>query len=629
VSSRPARGRERRARESSGPAARSHRVRGRRVLVAALRRRPGQLVLFAFWSALEAAPVLVFGRSVAGAADAFLAHRTGSAAGWLAVLVGAAIVGAVGGARAYGPLAAIVEPLRDALVRHVVRGAVHESVRTGKAGDAAVARLTQQVEIVRDTFAGLLTIVQGFVFTLVSALIGLLTLMPVTLVLVVPPVVAGLGLFLGLVSRSITRQRELILAEERIAESATALAGGLRDIVAGGTEDAMAAEAGRLVDAQAATARSMARLAAGRTVALAVGGRLPLLLLLAAAPWLVRHGATPGVVLGALTYVLQGLSPALNTIIRGLGGSGLRLAVTLDRIMEAAADVPAGDGTPVRPAPAAGDLRMRRVTFAYGPEAEPVIDELSLDVRDGDHLAIVGPSGIGKSTLALLAAGTLRPHRGSVTVGGTPATDVDPRVRTLIPQEAYVFGGTLRENLCYLRPGAGESALDAAVTAIGLTELAGRLGGYDAEVDPAALSAGERQLIALARAYLSPARLVILDEATCHLDATAEERAERAFAARPGALVVIAHRMTSARRARRILVLDGTRAWRGTHEDLLACCGLYRDLHGHWSGRSQPARVVGDANGVDPVPCTDLPDDPGHVVTHRAHGQEQVARDLF
>ena len=118
---------------------------------------------------------------------------------------------------------------------------------------------------------------------------------------------------------------------------------------------------------------------------------------------------------------------------------------------------------------------------------------------------------------------------------------------------------------------------------MGLGELVARLGGHDAVVDPAALSAGERQLVALARAYLSPARLVILDEATCHLDAVAEERAERAFAARPGSLVVIAHRMTSARRARRILVLDGTRAWLGSHEDLLAGCGLYQELHGHWA----------------------------------------------
>jgi ABC-type multidrug transport system fused ATPase/permease subunit len=230
-------------------------------------------------------------------------------------------------------------------------------------------------------------------------------------------------------------------------------------------------------------------------------------------------------------------------------------------------------------------------------------------VADGDHLAVVGPSGIGKSTLSLLAAGLLTPARGSVTLGGVPAGEADPSVRALIPQEAYVFGGTLRENLAYLRPGASEPALDRAVAAVGAAHLVQRLGGYEALVDPAALSAGERQLIALARAYVSPARLVILDEATCHLDAVAEERAEHAFASRPGALIVIAHRMTSARRASRILVLDGTRAWLGAHEDLLEDCALYRELHGHWTtpqdSPAQPERQRGTARRRDltrPVP---------------------------
>ncbi|GAB3984956.1 ABC transporter ATP-binding protein [Actinoallomurus acanthiterrae] len=619
------------------------------MLLAAVRRHPRETVLLAVWSAVEAAPVLVFGRAVAGATDAFLAHRTGVGLAWLAVLAAAAAVGAVGSARAYRPLAGIVEPLRDALVRQVVRSAVRDAVRTGRPDDAAVARLTQHVEIVRDTFAGLLVVVRGFVFTLVSALIGLTALMPVTLLLVVPPVVAGLGLFLGMVSRAVARQRELILAEERIAGSATALAAGLRDVVACGAEDAMAAETGRLIDAQAAAARSVARLAAGRTIALAVGGRVPLLTIVAAAPWLLRHGATPGSVLGALTYVLQGLTPALHTAIRGLGGSGLRLAVTVDRLMEV------GDVPPVpRPgAPGGGDLRLSGVTFAYGPEADPVIEDLSLLVPDGDHLAIVGPSGIGKSTLALLIAGLLTPSRGTACLGGTPATEVTPDARALIPQEAYVFGGTLRENLCYLRPdawdggaGPGDRTLDAAAGAVGLTPVAERLGGYDAVLDPAALSAGERQLVALTRAYLSPARLVVLDEATCHLDAAAEERAERAFAARPGSLIVIAHRMTSARRARRVLLLDGTRDWLGAHEDLLLRCAPYRDLDGHWAagadrhpadvaapsatpaGGSEPARVVGDANGVDPVACADLPDDPRHVVPDGTDREEQMVRDL-
>jgi ATP-binding cassette subfamily C protein len=160
----------------------------------------------------------------------------------------------------------------------------------------------------------------------------------------------------------------------------------------------------------------------------------------------------------------------------------------------------------------------------------------------------------------------------------------------LIPQEAYVFDGTLGENLRYLAPGASEADLDVSVDAVGLRAVVTRLGGYGGNLTPAALSAGERQLIALTRAHLSPARIAILDEATCHLDPGAAAQAENAFAARPGTLIVIAHRISSALRASRVLVLDGTRAELGGHATLLDRSPMYRDLVGHWHDASdQPA----------------------------------------
>jgi ATP-binding cassette subfamily C protein len=228
-----------------------------------------------------------------------------------------------------------------------------------------------------------------------------------------------------------------------------------------------------------------------------------------------------------------------------------------------------------------------------------VVDHLDLEITDGDHLAIIGPSGIGKSTVVALLAGTLRPQQGEARLGGAPTAALDARTlarhRVLIPQEAYVFSGTLLDNLRYLRPDASEPDLDQAVTAVGLADLVERLGGYSAPVTPDQLSAGERQLVALTRAYLSPAALVLLDEATCHLDAAGEARAEQAFADRPGALVVVAHRVSSALRARRILLLDGTTATYGTDSSLRLTSPLYRDLVGHWqAGPSlEPARILG------------------------------------
>ena len=171
------------------------------------------------------------------------------------------------------------------------------------------------------------------------------------------------------------------------------------------------------------------------------------------------------------------------------------------------------------------------MSFGYGPFAEPVLHALDLDVPEGDHLAVVGPSGIGKSTLAGLVAGLLRPQAGEVRLGGLPTAGIAaaelPRRRVLIPQEAYVFAGPLAQNLSYLAPDAPQAELNAAVDAVGLRDLVTRLGGYHAQLVPAELSAGERQLIALARAYLSPARLAILDEATSHLDPVRDARRER------------------------------------------------------------------------------------------------------
>lgn len=239
------------------------------------------------------------------------------------------------------------------------------------------------------------------------------------------------------------------------------------------------------------------------------------------------------------------------------------------------------------------DLILQEVTFAYGPHSDPVLRDLSLTIPAGDHLAIVGPSGIGKSTLASLLCGLREPTSGTVRVGDLLAVEVPPErmaeIRTLIPQEAYVFAGTVWDNLTYLCSTATARQVDNAAAALGAEALIAKLGGVSAEVAPSELSAGERQLVALVRSYISPAPLAVLDEATCHLDPVTERRVEEAFAARRGTLVVIAHRVSSALRARRILVLDATTATVGDHETLLATSSLYRELLGHWQAGPLPA----------------------------------------
>jgi ATP-binding cassette subfamily C protein len=561
------------------------------LLRSSLHGRRREVAGLAAWSAVEAVPAFLSGLLVARAIDkGFLAGEVETGFAWLGVLALSVIVGAWATRQTFLRLAAVVEPFRDELVRRTVTGTMRRSTGPGATPDTAgAARLTHHVEIVREAYASVLMVVQSFVVTSIGALLGLFTLLPLLLVLVLPPVLVGLGLFFAALPGMAARQRDSILADERIGDAGATVSDGLRDIVACGGENVIAGRVGEHIEAQARATRELARFTALRTVSVAIGGWLPLLLILLGGTWLLRNGATTGAILGALTYVAQGLHPALQTLVGGLGNTGLWLYVTLGRIVEVAGDddAPGAADAPRRAAPPShGGLSFRSVTFGYGRSPEPVIRDLDLVIPDGDHVAVVGPSGVGKSTLAGLIAGMLSPQSGDVRLGEVGVGDLDPqtaaRHRVLIPQEAYVFAGTLRENLSYLHPDATTEQIDDAVDRLGMRSLLQRIGGYEADVDAAGLSAGERQLITLVRAYVSPARFVLLDEAACHLDPVAEARVELAFAARPGTLLVIAHRISSALRARRILVLDGAGVAVGRHEDLLARSPLYRDLVGHW-----------------------------------------------
>jgi ATP-binding cassette subfamily C protein len=555
-----------------------------RALVIATLRRFRDLAGLTGWALVGALPTLASGQTIARAVDdGFLAGHTGTGLAWLGVLAGTVPLGALGARRTYLGVSRLVEPLRDELVERVVEGSLRSTTSDGAvSGHAgAVARLTQHVEIVRDTVAGLLLLVLSFVATVVAALVGLLALAPMVLPLVVVPLVVSFGAFALSLPEVARRQRRVLLAEERVADLAGATAGGLRDIVACGGDEVTTATLGEAIDEQVAAGRALARVAALRTVVVAVGGRVPLLLVLVASGWMLDRGLSAGALLGALTYLLQGLGPAVSSVVGGVGIPLAQLMVTVDRIDTsgaAEADADAEGGA----VPDDDRLELRGVTFRYRTAAEPVIGGLDLDVAPGDHLAVVGPSGAGKSTLAALLVGLLQPQEGSIRHGARPAHEVAAVHRVLIPQQAYVFRGTVDENLRYLHPAATEAERDRAIAAMGMDELVERLGGCDAELEPGHLSAGERQLIALARAYLAPAGLLVLDEATCHLDPTSEARVEEAFAARGDTLIVIAHRITSAERAGRILLIDGADVVVGSHLDLIDRSPLYRDLVGHW-----------------------------------------------
>jgi ATP-binding cassette subfamily C protein len=580
------------------------------VLIRYLRGRRKDVTWLAIWSLVQSLPAIASGWSLAEATTQFLAGHTTLGLAWLGLLAGAATIGAFGTRMAFLRLGAIVEPFRDELVTAVVTGALARSTQdfASKPDMNSVARMTHQAEIVRDSTAGVLSVTCTFACTVVSTLVGLVTLLPATLPYVIPPLVVSAILLRVALRPYAARQRAAVLAEESVAAGAAETTQAARDITACGAEDLVLADLNQRVRRQNSAARKVATAGSARLLCLAVGGWLPLLLVLAAAPGMLGHGVSAGEIVGAITYITGSLRGALYTLSQGMGAGLVRLNVTLGRIATTSAadaaagfpgaaipdagspgagspgDVPSdvpGQEQPRPPRHAPGTLKLRDVSFAYGPDAEPVIRDLTLTIPPGDHLAIVGPSGIGKSSLAGLIAGMLTPQRGEILLDGGPVTGHDRSWRVLIPQEAYVFAGTLAANLTYL-DNADRDRLDQAAAAIGLVPLLTRLGGYGATVTPAALSAGERQLIALARAYLSPSEVAILDEATCHLDPAAEEQAETAFAERGGTLIVIAHRITSARRARRVLVLDGAHPEIGDHPALLTRSAMYADLAGSW-----------------------------------------------
>lgn len=578
--------------------------RGLRLLGPPLRAQRSGLVRLGAWSVVETVPILLSGYLVSRAVDAgFLAGKPEVGAAWLAGFALAHAVGAYGSRRTFPALGAVVEGVRDSIVRRVVgatlRAAVHSDTGAG-AHESAVSRLNRQVETVRDVLAGLLLSSRRFVLSAGAALIGLLALDPALLLFVLPPLAVALLLFGWLALVLIPRHRNQLIAEERLAHRGAQAVRGRRDTVACGAEGQVAAEVGTAITAHRRAVTAVARTGALRAFVVATGGAAPLVLLLAAAPWLTDRGVSTGEILGALTYLSTSLEPALRAFVSSVGSSGLLLAVLLDRLRRVTdlpdtEPVPRGTATPDR-----YDLILRDVSFRYGERSDPVVAELRLALPHGTHLAVIGPSGIGKSTLGGLLAGVLRPTAGQVQLGGTDLAAVDPDwlrgAVTLVPQEAYVFTGTLRENLTYLSPAATDEDLDRVRDLFELDPLVRRIGGYDTEFTPATLPAGQRQLIVLARAFLGAAKIVILDEATCHLDPPAEARVESVFAARAGTLVVIAHRISSARRADRILLLDGIRASQGTHEQLLAGSPLYAELVSHWTDAGPPPN--GQPNSV-------------------------------
>lgn len=241
-------------------------------------------------------------------------------------------------------------------------------------------------------------------------------------------------------------------------------------------------------------------------------------------------------------------------------------------------------------------VELRDVDFSYRT-GDKVLHDLSLTIEAGASVAIVGETGSGKTTMAKLLARLADPTSGSVLVGGEDLREVNQESRNMVvrmvPQDGFLFDTTLRENIRFGRPGASDADIDAAVTALGLTDWLSTLpDGLDTGAGERGegISVGERQLIALIRAELADAGLLILDEATSAVDPETEVRMAEALErlSQGRTTISIAHRLSTAERADQVVVMDAGRVVEvGPHKELVMNGGRYENLYADWIGNTQ------------------------------------------
>lgn len=344
-------------------------------------------------------------------------------------------------------------------------------------------------------------------------------------------------------------------------------------------------------EAQEYSVRSVRREALAWTIAWS-GIQLAIIVILGFGAWRVSEGALEVSSLIAFLLYAFGLMGPISEIAQNITTlqSGLAAAGRIREVeaMALETDSTPGDALPDEypTMPGAPVLELRNVTAAYGPDLEPAVRDVSMTVPSRGHVAIVGPSGAGKTTLFSLILRFLEPTSGEILLNGRPYTSMTHQeIRghlAYVEQETPVVPGTIRENLLFTHPDATEGEIEAVLREVRLDDKIAELEeGLDTSLISSSVSGGQRQRIALARAILRTPDVLLLDEATAQVDGITESAIHEVIRTRAerGAVITIAHRLSTVIDADMIIVMEAGRVRaQGTHQELLATDTLYREL---------------------------------------------------
>jgi ATP-binding cassette subfamily B protein len=508
---------------------------------------------------------------------------------WLAVFLGAGVVGFA---------AQVVRRFTAAQVsldlQHDLRLAIHRKLNAldsagheGLSAGDVMARAASDVTLIQMFVNQLPLLVANVTLLLVSAgvMLALSPLLSLVVLLFVP-------LFLGLAVRfrdrvfpSSWNDQRLFGAVAGVVDEAVA---GVRVVKAFAQE---ARELALLVERARELFRSRMRTARLTALYSATLQALPTLAqfgVLAFGGWLALRGRiTLGVFLAFSSYLVQLLAPV--RLLSGVLANSQQARAGATRVLELLSlPVKVQDTPGAQPlATCRGEIELSHVTFGY-PGREPVLRDVSLRVAPGERLGVVGASGSGKSTLALLMARFYDPDHGSVRIDGRDARsyvlDDVRRSVGVVFEDSFLFSATIRDNISFGQPEASQGEIEAVARLTHAHDFIRALPrGYATRVGERGytLSGGQRQRLALARAALADPEILILDDATSAIDARTEEAMHASFDQElgPRTTILIAHRQSTLRLASRVVLLDGGRiAAEGTHEELLATSGRYREL---------------------------------------------------